>query len=247
MRIVIAAIIGTLGVAQPSSADDEPTRISIGGPRQVSAEISVKDESLLVAVKMIPVRSFDVAKNRLINRAKAESYANLALSKYLSTDVENRSRISLSGKEVLGVRETGKVFVLTMQIPTKGIHVEKAPVGKAVDRERTARVDRAQPANVLTIKADYLATIESLASALTQDIPAVPDKAAAPESFFEAVARSEEEGTAAFSAIRKEMLADKLLLSVEKDEIALRIDESEETFLESLRKAVRRWNKAARK
>jgi len=248
MRFLIVVIGVAFGVSTHLWADDAPTRISIGGPRQVSADISRKDETLLVAVKMIPVRSFDVGKNRLINRAKAEAYAKLVLAKYLRGD-DDAVVLSLSGKEVLEAREIDKKFCLTMRLPLKGIKIDKSTFEKVPPNFGVVveLVNDPRQLNVLTVKADYLATVEALGHALGQDIPPEPIKSGNSDAFFEAIAQCEEEGTAAFAAIRSEMQADKLLLSVEKDEIDLRIDESEKTFLETLRKKVRQWNKASTK
>jgi len=244
MRFIFTTVLIALNVSTHIWADDGPVRISIGGPRKVTASISSQDDGIVVTVDMIAVHCFDAARNKLINRAKAESYAKLALAKHLRGDNQETLSVSLRGKEITEARLVEKRFRLAMRVPQNGITIEKVP---ASDKSSSRTNSKSKIAainlggSVLTIKSDYLTTVESLALSLSEGLPAIPSKQSEQEPFFESIAKSEEEGAAAFSAIRLEMEADKLLLSIEKEEIASQINHSERDYIDLLHQQVLRW------
>lgn len=227
-------------VSARADAADNPAAIKLGGLRQVRATVSRTDDHYLVQVRMLPVSCFDTSTNTRINREKAEQYAYQALARYLSTDKVVRFVVSAAHVEKTDTE--GKFYLLILKVPRAGV--------TRLDAEASSRkpasdntVHMALDTPLFTRKRDHLHTLERLAVTLADDLRTTERRAdkekKQTEGFPLAVAELEERGEDNFKKLRGAVADDKLLLTIEKDEILADLTRRQERWQQLLRQAVR--------
>ena len=241
LRLLVAVTL-TLAVAGRSSADG-PAAIDLGGPRRATATLSVTATEYVVAVKMLPVSSFDAGTNARLNRDKARALALQALAKHLSG--AKAVTLSVSGAEVEGAALDGKFYALTLRVPRGSVAVVAAAprppeAARPAGGREGAKAERVEYTSALfTRKYDLLDTLAGLPAPLAADLDAAartPDgKPTGEGAFHRAVAEVEERGLAQLDKLVAEVDGEILLLSVEKAELNRLIGEQRVRLLESLK------------
>jgi len=240
--------------------------IKLGGIRNVTATILKSDASYRVTVEMLPVKAFDPVTNKRLNLIKAQAYVARALAKHLSKG--KSFGLIIRGLEVQENGTSGERFRMVAEIPQNGVTVAAArtfsakddttePASQpspsvqppqATDDKHAIRV----PADATTIdflnrKTDYLDTIAQLQQALTDDGKTTERSSLSPDGFYEAVGDLEERGNLAFRSLGEEIDGDKLLVSIEQEELRLAMKTAHATTLESLKSAVARFDERQEK
>jgi hypothetical protein len=228
-------------VGLPCRAAEKKT-IDLGGLRRVQAEVQVEGDDYVVRTRMLPVSCFDAATNARLNRDKAELYSLQGLARYLSRAKD--THLDVSGARVTATGRAGKFYTLVLRVPRAGVKVVRAGPGRPVAPPAKAVRRLAFTDSFFTRKRDYLHTLERLAAGLAADLRGAERRAAEAEKGREgfplAVAELEERGEDNFKKLRAEVSADKLLLTVEKDEVLGDLGRRRARWLKSLGDAVRR-------
>lgn len=233
-RILVVAcgfacsVLGDVGPDHGAS-----TEYKLGGPRKVSARIVETESDFRITVQMAPVRCFDSALNKKVNREKARTFALVALAKRCSGEKARDSRVTVRGGEIIDSRLDKGRFVLTWRVPRNG--VERALPAKESQAGESPTAFHAGPStSLLTAKEDCMTTLQLLADVLAADIPQAPNSKNGNEAFLRAVADAEERGVDAFKEIRSDIEANNLLLAYERDELLVAVQESEKSYLKRL-------------
>ncbi len=208
--------------------------------RNVIATVSLSDETYQITVEMLAVKAFDPATNKALNLAKGRMYAAQVLGKHLKA-----GDLMIRGLNVRESDATGNTFRLVAVVPRDGVSgvnrdttnsqghqtagvpplTGLAQPEKAL-RGREIRVTGdATTADFLNRKTDYLDTIVRLREVLSDEGNTLGKQFAEPEDFYDSIASLEERAEAAFKTLRKQIDNDKLLLSVEQEEVRTRIEE----------------------
>jgi hypothetical protein len=241
------------GCVLASAAEEKAKRIAIdlGGLRQAKADVTASHEQFTIRVRMLSVTSFDAALNARLNREKARALALLALAKHLGGKKD--TEFTVSGAEVRRAGADGKLYILVLCVPRKGVALVRA--GRHAPPKRTAvpgsGVDRVIfTSELFTRKRDYLDTMEQLAANALRALRAAEGKANGPDQqtgdFSFAVAEIEERGLENLQKLGQEIKDDLLLLSVEQEELAAALVKHKEKLLARLN-AVKRHSTETRK
>jgi len=219
------------------SIADEPreVRLSLGGPRKVTATVREQQENLEITVRMVAVGCFDPATNNRLNRDKAKAYAMHALAAHL------RMKQAFTVKELTfgESRTEGRIYSLVISIPKDGIIVAgDGPPTPPSKTEKAEEIDLGKFQGLFTAKDDYIGTLRLLSANNLERLPSKPGKASQQDGFFQSIADLEESGVRSFASLRKEVKADKRLLHMEVDEILALIDKDEAAFLKCLKQQV---------
>lgn len=215
--VVWLLVVGTVKVR-----GDEPVVVSLKGVRQVEVTIGGDRDTFAVAVRMLPVRSFDKATNARLNREKARTYGLQALAKHLNHEAE-ASRATVSGTEIVSTRLEGRFFELTLRVPRDGISVTKLPADSTTAK-RTTKAKRSEDvvssSSLLSRSGDLRSTIEQLGDLFESEMKSLNVMKFDSETAFElAVVELEERTETQFRQLESELRADKLLLSDERAEL----------------------------
>jgi hypothetical protein len=214
------------------------TEYKLGGPRKVVARIVETESDFRITVQMAPVRCFDSALNKKVNREKARAFALVALAKRCNAEKARDSRVTVRGGEIIDSRLDKDRFVLTWRVPRNG--VERALPTKKPKAGKSPTAFHAGPStSLLTAKEDCVTTLQLLTDALAADIPQVPKSKNGNEAFLRAVADAEERGVDAFKQILGDIEANNLLLAYERDELLLAVQDSEKGYLKRLADSVK--------
>lgn len=252
MKRLIAAFLLIVALMPPAAQAEDKTTMTLGGPRKVVAEITEDGDNLIVAIKMLAVRTFDNATNLRLNRDKGRQYANVAVAKFLFPDAKGRVTFTLSGSTVELAKVDGKRFLLRLRVPRNGVNrkeVAQVPaktpdelVSASVDEPVTKPSPAKRPAkiNLFEVKGDYAETERLLFESFTAAIPVIPEKPDEDQrnSFFKAIADLEEQADESFDRLVAEMRENRLLLKTEADEVAQQIERDRSELMELLKKAV---------
>ena len=233
-----AAIVTVMALVGAKAEESGEARLSLGGPRQVTAVIRERGENLEIAIRMIRVGCFDPATNNRLNREKAKAYAIQALARHLGA----KRSITIKGLTFGEARNEGRAYSLVVSVPKNGVVVTEAVQSDPDRKEMQAeKIDPKTFHGLLTAKDDYTATLRLLSASMLEELPPRPKEASREDDFFKAIADLEESGTKSLSLLRKEVEADKRLLRMEVDEIVALIDKEEATFTDRLKREVDRF------
>ncbi len=229
----------------------EPTEIALGGPRKVVASIESDPDVFLVTVRMRAVQCFDAATNRRLNQQKAKLMACRALLIHLNSGSPNQSRrIEVSNTTTVSSSLKGVLFEQTIRFPKENLVVSAQDViSKTQARDRQPQPEPAsevKQANLFTRKQDHLDTLETLNDSIIQDLRDVRGQRATPadtDRFYSRIAECEEDQVTRLANLRREVKADRLLLSLEQDEIFAQIDRRETEILHELSELVKSWER----
>ena len=240
-------VVWLLVVSAVSVRGEESVVVSLKGVRQVEVTIGGDRETFEVAVRMLPVRSFDKATNARLNRDKAKAFGLQALAKHLSHGAK-ASRATVSGTEIVSTRLEGKFFELTLRVPRDGVSVTalsatSAPAKPASKPSRSE--DVISSSSLLSRDGDFRSTIEQLTDLFESELKSLNAMQFDTMTAFElAVVELEERTETQFDQLSNELRADKLLLS---DERAGLLGEASKRCLQHLRTLVEERELASKK
>lgn len=250
-RLIAGCLLILIGVPSAAQSEDKTT-VALGGPRKVVAEIAQDGDDLIVEIRMLSVRTFDNATNLRLNREKSRQYAQAALAKFLFPDAKGRVTFTLSGATVEKATLDGKHYRLTMRVPRNGVAqkevVEKpaktsndvvsVPVEEPVSSQPT--VKRPAKINLFEVKGDYTETERLLFESFKTAIPTLPERPIEDQrkSFYRAIADLEEQADQSFDVLVAEMRRNKLLLSIEAEELAQQVERDRAELMGLLKKSV---------
>ena len=257
------ALISVAISVATSLADEGGMIIRLGGVRNVTATVSESDGYYRVAVEMLTVKAFDPATNKALNLSKGRMYAAQALGKRLNTD-----SLTIRGLEVRESGTKGESFRLVALVPQEGVSTAwprdkkrqdrgepTPPSAKPVAPQGGTDAGRAEirvttgdtTADFLNRKSDYLDTIVRLREALSEEGESLASKSPKPDEFYDFIETVEERAEAAFKTLARQVGDDKLLLSVEREELHPALKKSHDEVLESLKSAVARFDQRQEK
>ena len=215
----------------------------LGGPRQVVAVVRNADDDHEVRVRMLAVSAFDDATNARLNRLKAEHFALQGIARHLSR--EKQTHFEISGGRVVASAKDGKAYTLTFRVPRKNVALLRvSPNPTAV---LLGRVRFAFDTPFFTRKRDLIDTGKQLGESLRTDLATAEKKVAkSPESveaFLVRVAELEEASEKHWKTIRAEVKADRLLLTLERDEALEAMEKQEAAWGRTLAAAAKKYAK----
>lgn len=226
--------------------DDAPTKVVLGGPRQVVATVASEPESYLVTVRMLAVCSFDEATNQSLNRQKASLMASRALLSFIQRrEPSSSGTLTVSRTSTVSSALKADLFEQTIRFPRSAVSVGPAkdnpPHATGDQVAETLRRKASLEGDLFSRKQDYFDTLVVLGESIDEELrtlrAAEPTLEPAPE-FDSRIAGFEESQVMSLTRLRREVAEDRLLLSIERQEIVARIDRQEEQLLQALTRLV---------
>ena len=205
-----------------SRAYGESKRVELGGTRQVTADVSVVDEGYIIKVRLLPLRSFDDATNRELNRKKGRIYGLQALARHLSKD--GTVRLTISGVQIQDDGKDGDFFTLTIRVPKNAVSVLKGerrattePKQRDEQQDERVTVD----ASLYGAKQEYASTIQELEALFFIRLQELEDRASkakkeadAGKVLVNAVNKMRDEQMIRLDRMAKEIEKDQLLSDI---------------------------------
>lgn len=242
---VVLFILASLAQPCAGAADPESARtIEFGGLRNAQATVSVDSDEYTVAAVMLPVRVFDEATNREINRRFLTHIAFDGLRQILT---DESAVLTVSGALVSDLETTDEVCRLTVQVPVNGIEVHPAPASDASGQaeESSPPVPQmifslaALQSGLLERQQEYADLLDGLVAVLQADVHSLP---AAPDGKAEGDDPSTPDAltqrtTALFEALARHIERDLMLLSFEKQSLLDDLRTREQQLLTAIRAA----------
>jgi len=226
----------------PASLQEErrTQAINLGGLRQATATVTASEDNYVIAVRMLPVRSFDDATNARLNREKGRQLALQALAKILSD--KETVEFTIAGARINKVATDAKFFTLTLEVARKNVVLLRSGA-KSVNDKQAERV--AWSSILFTRKQDHAKTLENLVTIGLADIEIARKQAL---QQMESIATFAKKVEAIQSSVvknleicRKEINDDLLLFSAEQEELRQLVDMQRQRVLNESRAAVRRY------
>lgn len=242
--------------------------IRIGGARGVTAVISTTSETYRVVVEMLPVKAFDPATNKRLNLQKARAYAFQALAKHLAR--VGPTQFTVRGVEVRESITSGDSYRLALVIPRNGVVVRTAEQPKprtpeersnVEDGTRDARSRRTalarkpsgeeeavhfgapfSAADLLSRKADHLDTLDRLKQDFLEDLRIAQKELPQQDDFYSSIGDMEERLGRVSKSMTAELNEDKLLLSVEQQELRQALEKYYAEVMEAMKAAVKQFD-----
>lgn len=214
--------------------------------RDPQISIEIQDDQYRADVQFLAVQIFDEATNKILNLTKAEKYVLLALASHLNVGTNQILRVS--GIQQTGSRQEGLICFLQMLVPIDGVQIESRDVVppqcqsdlKALDAIGKAPTvlltrDLSSVSSLLTRKADYMDTAEQIVVHIRESLS---DLQGTHHAFYESIVTLEENGLCQFKTLRDAAIRDKLLLSLERQEILVALDALRRDTFDLLRQHV---------
>ena len=246
VKILLILILLYFGNLSKAIGAPEPVTVNLGGPHKVEAKIFTLDGDYRVDVRMLAVKAFDTTTNNRINRDKARLLALQALIRHVSG--KNEAEATISGVRIIATGTDKQFFTLTLALPKDKFLLVQAPAaaGKPPKENQPAGKTGAGAerlkwkSELFTKKDDFQRTIDLLKEQFVADI-GIAEKAA--KDFEKRIAEIEERTAAAFKALRAEIAAENLLLTIEMEELATNAKNTESQVMAKLMQAVERKDK----
>lgn len=222
--------------------------VVIGGLRDVQADVRSVDSDYVIVVRFLPVRSFDKATNKRLNVGKGRKYALLALARHLAGGPS--VQLSVSGLHVEDQGEQDRRYCVQVSIPRKSVEMrrqspqqESGSPNRSVARNEEGRAEEAPAATIevrfdrssplLARKQDYLDTIAELFEASNDEvsnIKSIQDE----ERCLNSIVDLEETTTGQQDLLSRQIAADRLLLSNERDDLRKEMAERQRTLFTTM-------------
>jgi hypothetical protein len=227
--------------------------VVIGGLRKVQADVRSVESDYVVAVRFLPVRSFDKATNKRLNVGKGRKYALLALARHLESGPS--VQLSVSSLHVEDKGEQDHLYCVQVSIPRKNVKMrrgspqrESGPPNRPVTRNEKGRTKETPSATIevrfsrnsplLARKQDYLDTIAELFVASNDELSIIKSNQAE-DRFLNAIVEVEENIVGHLKVLSKQIAEDRFLLSNERGELRNEMNERQGTLFASLRTLVK--------
>lgn len=223
--------------------------ISLGGLRNIKANIRTVGSDYEITVRFIPIKTFGKAINRKLNLGKGKKYALLALAHHLGNG--SSVHLSVSGVLVDSQGKENNLYLVQVLIPRNTVISRKLPTSKSPSKSRYEIIKEASALKVdvsfknksplLSRKQDYVDTISELheyGNDSLLSLRSLTDE----ESFFNGIVDLEESITEQNKLIIRELSKDGFLLSNEREEIKKYMAKEQNTLLSNMRAVLK--NKA---
>jgi len=223
--------------------------IELGGLRKARAVVGKNENGYYCSVSFIPVSCFDAQINRQINQRKARSYSTRAFATFVGVKGKGSVTIKhLALVEDSGVQEGRAIFLysaagLTVPAPSAAGHVRKSGVSKSIESaavKDSLVVNMADEQTLLGCYDDYRETLQALQQGLFAEISNI-DR----EGLEDQIWSAEDRGLSAYEKLSAKIRSEKLLLSVEKEQICLAVKRSQGAFLNHLGEVYKTLGKVA--
>lgn len=226
------------------AGNDTTATVDLGGLRQVKANLTISESDYLIKLRMLAVQCFDPTTNATLNREKGRQLALQALARYLSD--RPAAQLTVSGARVENTSGDGKVYSLTLRVPRRGVVLVQEgtkPPEKPVPNDK-ASDQVVFSSSLFTARRDYLNTLEQLAINCLADLQRVEravGKAKKTEpAFFQNIAELEERALANLDRFAAAVKDERLLLTVEKEELSAALSREKDRLLNAMRAVVRK-------
>jgi len=238
--IIGAAVIPMATLPVCSQEEQRTQTINLGGLRQATARVTATEDDYVIAVRMLPVRSFDDTTNARLNREKGRQLALQALAKVLSD--KEAVEFAISGAQIKKVATDGKFFTLTLQVARKNV-VLLRPGAKLTNDKQAERV--AWSSILFTRKEDHAKTLENLVTISLTDIGIARKQALeqmdSADSFAKKIEAIQSGVVTNLESFRTEINNDLLLFSTEQQELRQLVDRHRQRVLNESRTALKRY------
>ncbi|MDZ4849974.1 MAG: hypothetical protein SGI77_11870 [Pirellulaceae bacterium] len=216
----------------------DPRIIDLGGPRKASVAIIEFERDYHVEVRLIPVRSFDAGMNRRLSQDKARACAVEALIRYLGGKKEQTATIR--NLEIVESNVVDSRFVLNVRIPRNGVTLTKASKSQPEVNHSRKGPNRSP----FKAKDDFEETLKMLTDAIMAELPHFNGNM---DEFYREVSDAEELGVTRLTALKRDIKADRWLLSIEREELLKAVATAETQLLATLKERIERVPKEAAK
>jgi hypothetical protein len=206
-----------------------------------------QDGYFQIAVSLIPVRCFDAPLNAQLTREKALAYARVALGRHITGMPKGAIALRVRKVEVTDFRIDERRAALTARFPKDGLVVRQATSGEKLNALGAVEDGTNWPSarDLLEAKDDHLATLQSLMRFLMSEMPEVPKERRDADVFYQAVAEQEEIADRRLEQFRSAVGSDKLLLTIEREEILRAADVAKQEYLARLKRCVEQFDTTA--
>lgn len=233
IRIVLVCLAG-LSFAFPHArgAEGRQQTVELGGPRRAKAVVDDDGSDYLIETQMLAVVCFDPLTNSCLNEQKARLLALRALGRYLFG--EKPIRFAVAGSRVESTAGDGDWFRLTLRLPGDKVRLLNPAEGVEPTGERSELVKNAS--SLFTRSQDYEETIEQIVFIHRARLREALELES--EGFYLAVAELEETGSRNLARLAAEINADLVLVSVEREPLAARVEAEIDRLQGALAEAV---------
>ena len=230
-RMVLAILCGGAAASLASSV------YRFDGPRNPQALVDETATQYTLQVQMLPVSAFDPPTNDKLTLAKSRSVAFMALARHLK--IPPTSELSVAGLQITDKRMDGALVVVRVALPKSGVKIfpraESLPAQPmAIGTGPAIQPGPAESSALLTRAGDYRDSAQQLRDIFVEQI----DPAAAPALTDEKIADLEQSIAEKYEMLAKDMDADMLLLTVERDELRQAMKAMQAGLIDMLRQVV---------
>ena len=233
-QLIVLSTAVLLAVSVVSIAASAQYRFE--GPRNPQAVIEETATVYNIQISLIPVAAFDPPTNDKLSLAKSRSVALMALARHLK--VPPASEMVVSGFEIKDTRMDGALRVVQASLPRSGVRISlrnedrlALPAG-ANTTQMTYSAPTSSP--LLTRAGDYLDSVRELRDVCRELLA----QSSSSEIVDEVAADLEQTITDKFAILGKQVDADTLLLTVERDEVRKELQANLAALIQRLRQVL---------
>ena len=200
--------------------------ISLGGLRQVIAEVDKDSDSWQVKINMIPVKCFTPLVNKNVTRNYAKLYALTALA----TSLDKKS-LSAKQCDMLSDFFEGERYSAVFRISGLAF-----PSSRPLQTESQTDSSLTLSGDLLNRKNDWMNTLTSFSNLLVAEINSIKKGSfdSDHDSLFLKIAEVEETGMQNYAMLSKKIESDKMLLGIERQELSQKLVAEKSNFLTQL-------------
>lgn len=228
--MALAILCGGAAVSLASSV------YQFDGPRNPQALVDETATQYNLQVQMLPVSAFDPPTNDKLTLAKSRSVAYMALARHLK--IPPTSELSVAGLQITDKSMDGSLMVVQVALPKSGVKISPRVENVPAQPMSIGNAPAIQPgpvgSSLLTRAGDYRDSARQLRDIFMEQI----DSSATPDLTDEIIADLEQAISEKFEMLGKDMDADMLLLTVERDELRPEMKAMQDGLIEKLRQMV---------
>lgn len=200
--------------------------ISLGGLRQVIAEIDKDSDSWQVKINMIPVKCFTPLVNKNVTRNYAKRYALTALAVSLDKRSLSAKQCNVISDSFEGDRYSAVFRISGLAFPAS------QPLQAAPQIDSSLMLS----GDLLNRKNDWINTLTSFSHVLGSEINSIEKESfdLDHDSLFLKIADLEETGIQNYTMLLHKIESDKMLLGIERQELSQKLVAEKSNFLTRL-------------
>lgn len=205
--------------------------ISLGGLRQVIAEIDKDSDSWQVKINMIPVKCFTPLVNKNVTRNYAKRYALTALAVSL-----DKKSLSAQQCHMLSDSFESERYLAVFRISGLSFSASQ-PLQAAFQTDSALTLS----GDLLNRKNDWMNTLTSFSNVLVSEINSIEKESfdLDYDSLLLKIAEFEETGIQNYVMLSKKIESDKMLLGIERQELLQKLVAEKSNFLVQLQRVVK--------